>query len=116
MKVVLHRNPRMNTLSYETSAIMALFKKKKAEAADAAVQENPFDAPATAPEPTPTPAAPKEPAAPKLKVRPDVYTLILGLAALAMTIACIFLYLGVAKYGPNPISGVPRAMLTWFAG
>ncbi len=98
---------------------MALFgKKKKADAAETVVPDDPFAAQAPVPQPeTPAaPAAPKEPAAPKIKVRPDVYTLMLGLSALALVIACILLYSGVAKYGSGPVSGIPRAMISLFGG
>jgi len=97
---------------------MALFgKKKKTDAAvpPVATSDDPFGTATAAPqEAGPSPAAHVEPPKPKVKVYPDVYTLFLGLSALALTIACVLLYLSVAKYGANPISGVPRAMITLF--
>ena len=94
---------------------MALFGKKKTAAApDASVSDDPFGAGAVAPQATP--AAPIEPPKPRIKVRADVYTLLLGLSALAMTIACVLFYLSVARYDSNPVSGIPRAMITLFGG
>ena len=98
---------------------MALFgKKKKADTVvGAAVSDDPFGTPAAVPqEMVPASAAPVEPAVPKVRVHPDAYTLMLGLSALALAIACVMLYLGVAKYGGGPISGIPRAMLMLFGG
>ena len=96
---------------------MALFgKKKKAEVPVPAVSDDPFGT-AAAPQSEPvTSAAPKEPPKPKVKVYADIYTLLLGLSALALVVACVMLYLSVAKYGSNPISGIPRAMITMFGG
>ena len=95
---------------------MALFgKKKKVDAPAAAVSDDPFGT-STAPQQETPAAAPAAPPQPKVKVYADVYTLMLGLSALALTIACVMLYLSVAKYGSNPISGIPRAMITLFGG
>lgn len=78
---------------------MALFGKKKKGAEDAA--------PPTSIAESET-AAPLEPKEPKIKVRPDMYTLMLGLSVAALIIATLLLYLNVSSYGPNPISGIPR--------
>ena len=88
---------------------MALFGKKKAAEATSVTAADPFGAPSAA-----VAVSAPPPPEPKLKVRPDVYTLLLGLSALAMTIACVLFYLSVAKYGANPVSGIPRAMIALF--
>ena len=97
---------------------MALFgkKKKAATASNEAGSADPFGTSAAAAPQEASPAAPLEPAAPKVRVHPDVYTLMLGLSALALTLACVMLYLSVAKYGSGPISGIPRAMIMLFGG
>ena len=97
---------------------MALFGKKKPAKAAASdpvgASEDPFgSAGVEQQETTVSSAAFTEPPKPKVKVYTDVYTLFLGLSALALTIACVLLYLSVAKYGGSPISGVPRAMITF---
>ena len=81
---------------------MALFgKKKKAEPEDAAAIE---------PEMTPAPEAetsePTVEKAPKLKVRADIYTLLLGLSVAALVIASVILYVNIAEYGSSPLSGI----------
>lgn len=81
---------------------MALFGKKK-KANDAAVFETTTEVPQEA-------AAEKAaaPVQPKLKARPDVYTLILGLSVAALVIATVLLYLNYNAYGGDPLSGMPR--------
>ncbi len=49
------------------------------------------------------------PAAVSVTYLPDVYTLLLGLSAGAMLIAVVLLYLNIAGYGPDPLSGIPKA-------
>ena len=100
---------------------MALFgKKKKAEAAAPAPAvglDDPFGETSPAsPETTASSAAPLDAPKPKVNVYADVYTLFLGLSALALGVACVMFYLSVAKYGSGPVSGVPRAMITLFGG
>ena len=41
------------------------------------------------------------------KPKADVYTLLLGIALVALIIACIFAYLEIQDYGPQPFSGAP---------
>ncbi|MDR2762535.1 MAG: hypothetical protein LBB88_08055 [Planctomycetaceae bacterium] len=41
-------------------------------------------------------------------VPPDFFTLLLGLALVAIIIASILLFLEVSSYGPDPLSGLPR--------
>ncbi len=77
---------------------MALFgKKKKAGEAEKAA--------ALTATPETTVASPAQP---KLKVPPDVYTLLLGLSVVALTIAVVLLYLNYSAYGGDPLSGMPR--------
>ncbi|MDR1485237.1 MAG: hypothetical protein LBT09_10495 [Planctomycetaceae bacterium] len=50
---------------------------------------------------------------PNLKTRmpdlpPDFFTLVLGLALVAIIIASILLFLEVNSYGPDPLSGLPK--------
>ncbi|MDR1290619.1 MAG: hypothetical protein LBK06_05405 [Planctomycetaceae bacterium] len=39
---------------------------------------------------------------------PDLFSLFLGLALVAIIIASVLLYLDVSSYGPEPLSGLPR--------
>ncbi len=41
------------------------------------------------------------------KPKADIYTLLLGIALVALIIACIFAYLELADYGASPFSGAP---------
>ena len=77
---------------------MAIFGKKKKGAGDAA--------PATPPAES-KPEKVVQPAAPKVKVRPDFYTLLLGLSVAALIVASVLLYLNIEAYGPDPISSLP---------
>lgn len=43
------------------------------------------------------------------KPKADVYTLLLGIALVALIIACIFAYMEIQDYGASPISGAPSA-------
>ncbi len=81
---------------------MSLFGKKKKGTEETAPEASPAES-----EPV-NAAQPKEPAAPKLKIRPDFYTLLLGLSVAALLIASILLYLNVEAYGPDPISSLPK--------
>lgn len=54
---------------------------------------------------------PSSPRGPYRKPRPDILTLLLGLALVAIVVACIFLYLEVADYGESPFSGGPSVSL-----
>lgn len=78
---------------------MALFGKKKKGAEDATP-----DMPSAASES----AAPSEIKEPKIAVRPDVYTLLLGLSVTALIIGTVLLYLNFNAYGPDPFAGLPR--------
>ncbi len=85
---------------------MALFgKKKKADSEAVTVSDVTLD---STPGSAPSAAATTAPTAPKLKVRPDVYTLLLGLSVAALLIAVVLLYLNIAAYGGNPLSGIPK--------
>ncbi len=84
---------------------MALFGKKKKKGAEDA-------APVTPEEGSPKKKKETEeavPAAPKPRVRPDVYTLLLGLSVAALLVAVVLLYLNIAGYGASPLSGIPKA-------
>jgi hypothetical protein len=41
------------------------------------------------------------------KPRADVYTLLLGIALVALILACVFAFLEVSDYGDQPFSGAP---------
>jgi hypothetical protein len=41
------------------------------------------------------------------KPKADVYTLLLGIALVALIIACIFAYMEIKDYGASPFSGAP---------
>ncbi len=45
------------------------------------------------------------------KPKADVYTLLLGIALVALIIACIFAYMEIKDYGAQPFSGAPSAAL-----
>ena len=45
------------------------------------------------------------------KPKADVYTLLLGIALVALIIACIFAYLEIKDYGAQPFSGAPSAVV-----
>jgi len=83
---------------------MALFGKKKTTEASPVPAGDPFGmAPQSL---APTAPALLEPPKPKLKARADVYTLLLGLSALAMTIAFALLLWNVIRYNADPVSGM----------
>ena len=85
---------------------MALFGKKKKKGAEDEASLTPMEEPAK----EEVSSAEEVPAAaPKLKVRPDVYTLLLGLSVAALVIASVLLYLNMADYGSSPLSGIPKA-------
>lgn len=46
-------------------------------------------------------------AGPQRKPQPDIYTLLLAIALVAMIICVIMLYMETAKYGQDPTGGVP---------
>ncbi|MGL4942956.1 MAG: hypothetical protein ACRC46_07180 [Thermoguttaceae bacterium] len=76
---------------------MALFKKKPKDAAD------------SKPAPVPKAASAPTPAKPKVDVRPDLYTLILGLSVLFILVGFLMLLLNdliYQKEGSNVTSGV----------
>lgn len=81
---------------------MALFGKKKKGVEEVAPAAPPQEADQE------KEAAKETSVVPKVKVRPDVYTLLLGLSVVALVIATILLYLNVNAYGPNPLAGFPR--------
>ncbi len=41
------------------------------------------------------------------KPKADVFTLLLGIALVALIVACIFAYLEIKEYGASPFSGAP---------
>lgn len=41
------------------------------------------------------------------KPKADIYTLLLGIALVALIIACIFAYMEIKDYGASPFSGAP---------
>lgn len=41
------------------------------------------------------------------KPKADIYTLLLGIALVALIIACVCAYLELKAYGPSPFSGAP---------
>jgi hypothetical protein len=41
------------------------------------------------------------------KPRADVYTLLLGIALVALILACVFAFLEISDYGDQPFSGAP---------
>lgn len=43
------------------------------------------------------------------KPKADIFTLLLGIALVALIIACVVAYLEIEDYGADPISGVPSA-------
>ncbi len=47
---------------------------------------------------------------PRKKVKPDFYTILLGIALLALIIGCVLLYLEVAAYGPGALSALPESL------
>jgi hypothetical protein len=49
-------------------------------------------------------------AGPQRKPQPDIYTLLLAIALVAMIICVIMLYMETAKYGQDPTSGVPMVV------
>jgi len=49
-------------------------------------------------------------AGPQRKAQPDIYTVLLAIALVAMIICIILLYMETADYGPNKTSGVPRVV------
>lgn len=79
---------------------MALFGKKKGKAAEEEAVFTPGE------EPIQEKAEESAPVAPKLKVRADAYTLMLGLSVVALVIACVLLYLNMAEYGSSPMAGI----------
>jgi len=85
--------------------MVQLKKKKPEKTPPMASAEDSMGFPDESPASTATPATP---ATPKVKARPDVYTLLLGLSVGAMTIAVVLLFLHLNSYGPNPFSGMPR--------
>jgi len=50
-------------------------------------------------------------AEPYRKPEPDLFTVMLVVALLALIVGTVFLCLEVAEYGPKPFTGVPTAML-----
>lgn len=49
-------------------------------------------------------------AGPQRKAQPDIYTLFLGIALVAMLICVILLYMETSDYGPDKTSGVPSVV------
>lgn len=49
-------------------------------------------------------------AGPQRKSLPDIYTLLLAIALVAMIVCIIMLYLETAEYGQNKTSGVPTVV------
>lgn len=45
------------------------------------------------------------------KPKADIYTLLLGIALVALIIACIFAYMEIKDYGASPFSGAPSAAI-----
>lgn len=45
------------------------------------------------------------------KPKADIFTLLLGIALVALIIACVFAWKEIQDYGDSPISGVPSAAL-----
>ncbi len=45
------------------------------------------------------------------KPKADVYTLLLGIALVALIIACIFAYWEIGDYGDQPFSGAPSVAM-----
>lgn len=41
------------------------------------------------------------------KPKADVFTLLLGIALIALIVACVFAYLEIKEYGASPFSGAP---------
>ncbi len=41
------------------------------------------------------------------KPRADVYTLLLGIALVALILACVFAFMEISDYGDQPFSGAP---------
>ena len=50
------------------------------------------------------------------KPRADVYTLLLGIALVALILACVFAFLEVSDYGDQPFSGAPIGLGSDAAG
>ncbi len=48
---------------------------------------------------------------PYQKPAPDLFTVMLVVALLALIVGALFLYWEVAEYGPKPFTGAPTAML-----
>ena len=46
------------------------------------------------------------------KPKADIYTLLLGIALVALIIACIFAYMEIKDYGDSPFSGAPSAAIS----
>lgn len=49
-------------------------------------------------------------AGPQRKSQPDIYTLLLAIALVAMIVCIIMLYLETAEYGENKTNGVPTVV------
>lgn len=52
-------------------------------------------------QPLPPPIA--RPAAPRINTDPNMYTVFLAVAAVAMIIGCVMLYMSVSAYGPGAL-------------
>ncbi len=52
-------------------------------------------------------AAPMQVKPPKVKARPDLYTLLLGLSVAVLAAAVTVLFLNYYSYGGDPLSGLP---------
>lgn len=89
---------------------MAFLSKKKSKTPDPieATPDDPFGA---SPQPMPSQQQQQptpQPVTPKVNVPPDVYTALLGAAALAMGIAALLLFLNIYLQGSDPTAGIPR--------